>query len=164
MLVSAENVICSDMNFDQLGSEFLKQPLLSTQIIPELGDESPVQHAANGTAHVQPVPTVSPTKIVTKLPQPAPVVQTIPRQNVTSAQIVGIRTNDVAPKPKVQFVKKLPTNIIQFSGGDAAHPATVNKAIFNENGVISPIVINKATGSISGMQRLITSFMVMAYP
>lgn len=148
------------MNFDQLGSEFLKQPLLSTQIIPELGDESPVQHAVN----VPPVPTVSPTKIVTKLPQPAPVVQTIPRQNVASAQIVGIRTSDVAPKPKVQFVKKLPTNIIQISGGDAGHPATVSKALFNENGVISPIVINKATGSISGMARLITSFMVMAYP
>lgn len=154
MFVSGKNVIYSDMNFDQLGTEFLKQPLLSTQIIPELGDESPVQHVTNETAHVQPVvpAVVSSTKFVTRLPQPAPVIQTIPIQNVASPQIVGIRTSDITPKPRVQFVKKLPTNIIQISG-DAAQPATVNKAIFNENGVISPIVINKATGSISGMKR-----------
>lgn len=142
------------MNFDQLGSEFLKQPLLSTQIIPELGDESPVQHITNQIAHVQSaMPAVlSPTKIVTKLPQLAPIIQTISRQNVASPQIVGIRTSDIVPKPKVQIVKKLPTNIIQFSG-DAAQTSTVNKTIINENGVISPIVINKSTGSISGMLK-----------
>lgn len=139
----------SDMNFDQLGTEFLKQPLLSTQIIPELVDEKPIQITPANEVRANPVPIVvtSANRIPCKITQSAPVITTTPRPQVTNTRIIGIKQEDIAPKPKVQFVKKLPTNIIQFNG-DASQ--FVNKTIRNENGVISPIVINKTTGSISG--------------
>lgn len=140
----------SDMNFDQLGSEFLKQPLLSTQIIPELVDEKPISIAPANEVPTHPVPTIitSTNTIPCKITQPAPIITTIPKPQVTNARIIGIKQEDNAPKPKVQIVKKLPTNIIQFNG-DASQ--FVSKTIRNENGVISPIVINKTTGSIAGM-------------
>lgn len=127
------------MNFDPMCSEFLqKQPILSTQIIPELVDENPIQHVKPAT-----------NKTACKLPQPK-IITTAPKQNIPNGRFVGIKTEDLTPKTKMQIVRKIPGNVIQFSG-ETNHMATVTKPIGNESGVISPIVINKTTGSISGM-------------
>lgn len=137
------------MSFDQLGTEFLTQPLLSTQIIPELVDEQPIQITPANKVSTNPVPIVvtSPNKIPCKITQSIPIITTSAKPQVTNARIIGIKQEDIASKPKVQFVKRLPSNIIHFNG-DASH--IVNKTIKTEHGVMSPIVINKTTGSISG--------------
>lgn len=128
------------MNFDPVCSEFLQnQPILSTQIIPELVDENPIQH-------VEPVIN----KTACKLPPPK-ITTAAPKQNITNGRFIGIKTEDFTTKTKMQIVRKLPANVIQING-ETNHMATVNKPIVSENSVISPIVINKTTGSISGMK------------
>lgn len=128
------------MNFDPVCSEFLQnQPILSTQIIPELVDENPIQH-------VEPVIN----KTACKLPPPK-ITTAAPKQNITNGRFIGIKTEDFTTKTKMQIVRKLPANVIQING-ETNHMATVNKPIVSESSVISPIVINKTTGSISGMQ------------
>lgn len=132
------------MNFDQLGSELLQQqhqqqqPLLSAQIIPDLADDVLVKVVKPAAVMEKPVK-------ITQQQNTNKVIQ----QNATPIQI---KTTAV-PTQKVQYVKRIPTNVIQVSDPKPTVKQQ-NNAIFNENMVTStPIVINKVNGNISGMDR-----------
>lgn len=115
--------ISSDINFDQLGTELLQQqPLLSSQIIPELTDE---------------------TFTVRQTIKPEPITTTPKQQNVykviqsNTTKSVPFKTS--ATPQKVQIVKKIAANVVQQMP-DSKPNVTTN----------SPIVINKVNGNISG--------------
>lgn len=132
------------MNFDQLGSELLQQqhqqqqPLLSAQIIPDLADDVLLKV-------VKPVAVIEKPVKITQQQNTNKVIQ----QNAIPIQI---KTTAV-PTQKVQYVKRIPTNVIQVSDPKPAVKQQ-NNVIFNENMVTStPIVINKVNGNISGIDR-----------
>lgn len=130
----------SDMNYDQLGSDLLQQPLLSSQIIPDTTDEE---------IHINKL--VKPESVMKnsiKITQPN--TQTGIQPNVS----VNIKCNgferNVTTAPKAQYVKKIPMNIVQVSEPKAMVKPQ-NSLIINENVVgNTPIVINKVNGNISG--------------
>lgn len=124
------------MNFDQMGSDLLQQPLLSSQIIPELTEddlmikklEKPEMRAVKPQA----VSRLDTHKVI---------------QNPKTIQIKGSAVDQpTAPMQKVQFVKR--TNLIQISDPKAT---IKSNTVINDNIVAStPIVINKVNGNISG--------------
>lgn len=134
------------MNFEQLSTDLLQQPLLSNQIIPELVEPEPAQSQ------------VSMQKIEPKimLTQQNNVLNIIETQNVQEVKakpmntaFVQIKNSDNSQKSRVQFIKKIPSNIVQIS--DSNEKVKLNQAVISEN-IISnnPIVINKFNGNISG--------------
>lgn len=132
------------MNFDQLGSELLQQqhqqqqPLLSAQIIPDLADDVLLK-------------VVKPAAVIEK---PVKITQQQNTNKVIQQNAIPIQIKTTAvPTQKVQYVKRIPTNVIQVSDPKPAVKQQ-NNVIFNENMVTStPIVINKVNGNISGIDR-----------
>lgn len=132
------------MNFDQLGQELLQQPLLSSQIIPELADDDLAIHKSVKPQAIMGKPVVASQSNVYKLI----------RSNVSNATPVQIRPNAInqMATQKVQIVKKMP--MVQV----AAEPKpSVNKnTIINENVITNnSIVFNKVNGNISGKSHWI---------
>lgn len=130
------------MNFDQLSTDLLQQPLLSNQTIPELIEPEPAS-----------IQKIDPKTMMT---QQNNVSNKIKTQNVpefkakpTNVAVVQIKNSDNSQKPRVQIIKKIPSNIVQFA--DSNGKVKLNQAVISEN-IISnnPIVINKFNGNISG--------------
>lgn len=125
------------MTYDQMGSDLSQQPLLSSQIIPELADDELFINKL-----------VKPEAVMQK---PVKVMQSIApkiiQQNGATIQIKGASAGQ-----KVQFVKRIPTNVVQLS--DPKMAVKSNNTIISENAVTStPIVINKVNGNISGILK-----------
>lgn len=140
--------IFSDMSFDQLGSGLLQQPLLSSQIIPELADDDIYINKA-----------VKPSAIMQK-----PIKKTqlntnkVIQQNAVSANTVQAKNHRIEHSvnaQKFQYVKNIQTNVVQVSDPKITVKPQ-NNAVINENVIMNtPIVINKVTGNISGMYWII---------
>lgn len=136
--------IFSDMSFDQLGSGLLQQPVLSSQIIPELADDEVYINKA-----------VKPSAIMQK---PIKKTQTntnkVIQQNAVSANTVQAKNHRIEHSvnaQKFQYVEKFQTNVIQVSDPKITVEPQ-NNTVINENLIMNtPIVINKVTGNISGM-------------
>lgn len=122
------------MNYE-LGGELLQQPLLSSPIIPDVtDDELLIKKMMKSEMKIE--------KPVVKSP-----AYKIIQQNGSS--YVQIKNNATDATPKVQFVKKIPTNLVQIAG--ARSPAAKqNQTVINDNAVGTPVVINKVNGNISG--------------
>lgn len=132
------------MSFDSLGADLLQQPLLSTQTIPELAEEQPT-HTHEITVQRTVVLTQSnnmPNKMVTQaVPEPA--------LKMSNGGVVHVKNQFDTPKPKVQIVKRIPSNFVQIK--DANGTVKLNQAVISENMISNtPIVINKVNGNISG--------------
>lgn len=126
----------SDMNYDQLGSDLLQQPLLSSQIIPDMADDDMTM--VKPEVVMERTVKVSAAKII--------------RQNGIPIQIKSAGIEQVVPGQRVQYVKRIPTNVIQIT--DPKTGVKQNNAIISENVVSnSPIVINKVNGNISGTSK-----------
>lgn len=138
----------SDMNYDdQLGSDLLQQPLLSAETIPELIDEESIQK-----------PAIIQSNIILQNTSSSNALNVLSNSVVVNSGIVHIK-NDIVEatvKPTVQFVKKIPSKVIQISG-ESNQSTKLNKTIITENGVVSngPIVINKVNANISGKLEFI---------
>lgn len=132
------------MSFDTLGSELLQQPLLSAQIIPEMADNELLINKM-----VKPAMVMEKTVKITQ-PNTHKVIQ----QNATTIQTKSTTVERNIQTQKVQYVKRIPTNVVQVSDPKPALKQQ-NNASFNENVVTNtPIVINKVNGNnISGMYR-----------
>lgn len=129
------------MNFDQLGSDLLQQPLLSSQIIPELADEE-----------LQIKKLVKPEAVLEKSIKSIPTnVPKVIQQNATTIQIKNKPAEQTVSTQKIQYIKRATTNLVQVS--DVKPVFKQNGAIISENVVANntPIVINKVNGNISGM-------------
>lgn len=132
----------SDMNFDQLSSELLQQqPLLSSQIIPDLIDEKLVVRK-----------TIKSEPIAEKrtIPTPQQNVYKVVQSNASKS--VAIKTtslNSNVPPQKVQIVKKIPSNVVQQIS-DSRSNIKSNTVVNDNVATSSPIVINKVNGNISG--------------
>lgn len=136
------------MSFDPLATELLQQqPLLSAQIIPEVADDELIVNK-----------TVKPTMV---MEQPAKIKQqntykVVQQPNVqqlkvqTPIQIKTVPVERGVTTQKVQYVKRIPTNVVQVTDPKITVKPQ-NNAIINENVVTNtPIVINKLNGNISG--------------
>lgn len=130
------------MTFDHLGSDLLHQPLLSSQIIPDLNDDDVIISK-----------TVKPTELMQKTivkSQPnankvfQQMVQTKVPVQIKTAAAVAMEQNSTAQK--VQIVKRIPTNLIHASDAKS----TVKQIIGDNVRANTPIVINKLNGNISG--------------
>lgn len=130
------------MTFDHLGSDLLHQPLLSSQIIPDLNDDDVIISK-----------TVKPTELMQKTivkSQPnankvfQQMVQTKVPVQIKTAAAVAMEHNSTAQK--VQIVKRIPTNLIHASDAKS----TVKQIIGDNVRANTPIVINKLNGNISG--------------
>lgn len=134
------------MSFDQLGSELLQQPLLSAQIIPDVTDDELLINKMVKPAAVMEKPVVIPQTNTSKVIQ----------QNATPIQIKSNTIERSVPTPqKVQYVKRIPTNVVQVSDPKITVKPQSN-AIINENvATNTPIVINKVNGNISGTCRIL---------
>lgn len=141
------------MNFDQLSTDLLQQPLLSNQIIPELVEPEPIQSPVL-IQKVEPKIMMTQQNKVSNIieAQKVPDVKTKP----TNAAIVQIKNSDNSQKPRVQIIKKIPSNIVQIADSNGKYK--LNQAVISEN-IISnnPIVINKFNGNISGKHFWIVS-------
>lgn len=120
-----------------MGSELLQQqPLLTSQIIPDLSAEN---------------------MVVRQSIKPEPITSTPTQQNVykviqsNASKSVSMKTvaSNVSPK-KVQIVKKIPANIVQQIHAEAKSNFKSNTVISDNVTTNSPIVINKVNGNISG--------------
>lgn len=130
------------MNFDHLGQELLQQqPLLSSQIIPELADDDLTINKSVKPQAIIGKPVVGSHSNVYKLVQ----------ANISNATPVQIKSNVInqhMATQKVQIVKKMPTNVVQVAESKSI---VKQNTIINENVITnSPIVINKVNGNISG--------------
>lgn len=135
------------MNFDQLSTDLLQQPLLSNQIIiPELVEPEPAQ------SPVLIQKKVEPNIVMTQQNNMSNIIETqnVPefRAKPTNAAVVQIKNSENLQKRRVQIIKKMPSNIVQIT--DSNGMVKLNQAV-SEN-IISnnPIVINKFNGNISG--------------
>lgn len=130
------------MNFDQLGSELLQQPLLSAQIIPDLADdEMLINKMVKPTAVME-----KPVKIALQN-----IHKAVSQPNATPIQMKTVAVERNVPTQKVQYVKRIPTNVVQVSDPKPVVKPQ-NNTIINENvATNTPIVINKVNGNISGM-------------
>lgn len=131
----------SDMSFD---ADLLQQPLLSSQIIPELVDEEPAikliktENVQQPVVHVYPITN---SNVKAKLSVDGKRIETVRLNNGN----VGVLDN--GPKRKIQFVKKIAPNLLPVS--ETSVP--IKREIVNEHIVSNtPIVINKVNGNISG--------------
>lgn len=126
------------MNFDP---DLLQQPLLSSQIIPELADDDLTIKKFIKTE----VKVAKPAS----LPKPdAHKVILNVNSNPKTIQIKGTAMESSATMQKVQFVKRIPNHLVQITD-----PKSMVKSntIINDNVLTStPIVINKVNGNISG--------------
>lgn len=112
--------ISSDINFDQLGAELLQQqPLLSSQTIPELTDNT---LAVRQTIKPEPITTTPKQQNVYKVIQ----------SNTTKS--IPFKTS-AAPQ-KVQFVKKIAANVVQQPNVTTNSPIVINKVNGNISGKI----------------------------
>lgn len=128
------------MNFDQLGQDLLQQPLLSSQIIPELADNELV---ANKSVKLQTIISKPTTKSQSN------VQYTVVQTKTTPVQIKTNAINQNAATQKVHIVKKIPTNVVQIAQSNK--PGIKQNTTINENfSTNNPIVINKVNGNISG--------------
>lgn len=137
------------MNFEQLGADLLQQPLLSNQTIPELADDEPIYKSFINDIKTD---KVQPT-FALKQQQQQTVSNKITPRNVPDAKPAGVvqikNLTDNLPKPKVQIVKKIPSNVVQITD---ANGVKLNQAVISENMISNtPIVINKMNGNISGI-------------
>lgn len=131
----------SDMSFD---ADLLQQPLLSSQIIPELVDEEPAikliktENVQQPVVHVYPITN---SNVKAKLSVDGKRIETVRLNNGN----VGVLDNGT--KRKIQFVKKIAPNLLPVS--ETSVP--IKREIVNEHIVSNtPIVINKVNGNISG--------------
>lgn len=128
----------SDMNFDQLGSELLQQqPLLSSQIIPNITDDNLVIKK-----YIKSEPITE--KTITPAQQN---VYKVVQSNASKS--VPIRTTSNVSPQKVQIVKKIQTNVVQQIP-DSKSNVKSNTVVSDNVTTHSPIVINKVNGNISG--------------
>lgn len=134
------------MNFDQLSTDLSQQPLLSNQIIPELFEPEPAQLPVS-------IQKVEPKIMMIQQNNVSNIIktQTFPevKAKPTNAAVAQIKYSDNSQKPRVQIIKKIPSNIVQIA--DSNGKVKLNQAVISEN-IISnnPIVINKFNGNISG--------------
>lgn len=135
------------MNFD---TDLLQQPLLSTQIIPELADEEPVCKLIKTESDDQ---VMYPANAVVPLKQKI-IADSKAKLSTEGKRIEIVQINngnviqDNGPKRKIQIVKKIAPNIVQAK--DAIVP--IKQEVVAEPLVSNaPIVINKVNGNISGM-------------
>lgn len=131
------------MTFDHLGSDLLQQPLLSSQIIPDLNDDDMI---INKT--VKPTELMKKT-IVTSQPNVNKVIQQfaqtkVPMQIKTATVAAAVEQNSTSQK--VQIVKRIPTNLMQVSDTKSTVKSVISDNMLANN----PIVINKLNGNISG--------------
>lgn len=126
------------MNFDP---DLLQQPLLSSQIIPELADDDLTIKKFIKTE----VKATKPASV----PKPdAHKITSNGNSNPKTIQIKSTAMESSATMQKVQFVKRIPNNLVQISDPKAM---VKSNTIINDNVVTStPIVINKVNGNISG--------------
>lgn len=127
------------MNFDQLGQDLSQQPLLSSQIIPEMADNELVvdKSVKSQTVITQPIVT-SQSNVQYKIVQP----------NSTTVQIKANAVNqNITPQKQLHIVKKVPANVVQVvdSKSNMKQNTITNDIVAN-----NPIVINKVNGNISG--------------
>lgn len=123
----------SDVNFDQLSAEFLQQqPLLSSQIIPDLAEDNLLVKQSITTAPISAKKTTPSQQNVYK---------------VVPSKSIPIKTTANLSPQKVQIVKKMPPNVIQPTLGANVRTNTVAS---ENNTTSTPIVINKMNGNISG--------------
>lgn len=145
--------LCSDMNFDQLGTDLLQQPLLSTQVIPDVPEQVLTQKTIKQEINDDAVqPTIKLTQSNRIITQNVP---EITKKFVQIKSTNGYASLDKSPKPKVQIVKKIPSNVVQITG-DSNATATVklNQTVIGGNMISNtPIVINKVNGNISGKKK-----------
>ncbi|XP_031621428.1 probable basic-leucine zipper transcription factor J [Contarinia nasturtii] len=135
-----------DMNFDQIGSDLLQQPLLSSQIIPELADEE-----------LQLTKLVKPEAVLEKSIKISPSnTPKFIKQNATPIQLKTKPTEQTVSTQNVQNIKRAPTNVVQMSDVKPVFKQQ-NGAIISENVVANntSIVINKINGNISGIRKLV---------
>lgn len=133
-------VFFSDMSYDQMGTDLSQQPLLSSQIIPELDEDMFINKLVKPEAVMQ-----KPVKVMQSI---AP---KIIQQKGATIQVKSNGIEHVAVGQKVQFLKRIPTNVVHISDPKVAVKQC--GAAIGENAVTStPIVINKVNGNISGMR------------
>lgn len=119
----------------------MNQPLLSAQIIPELADDELLINRMVKPAAVMEKPI--------KITQPNN--HKVIQQNATPIQIKSATVERSVPTQKIQYVKRIPTNVVQVSDPKIVPKQPQHKTIINENVVTNtPIVINKMNGNISG--------------
>lgn len=135
-----------DMNFEQLGSDLLQQPLLSAQIIPNLSDADLIVNSKSKkpTVAIQSQQSYKTTEPIV-LHATASSAAAVTKTTTTTTTV-----NQNATAQKMQIVKKAPANVMQR----VVEPKPTSKpnAVINDNSVITnnPIVINKINGNISG--------------
>lgn len=123
-----------------MGSDLLQQPLLSSQIIPEFDEDMLINKLVKPEA-VMEKPIKVTQSIAPKIIQP----------KGATIQVKGTGIEHVSAGQKVQFLKRIPTNVVQISEPKVA--VKQNNGAINESAVAStPIVINKVNGNISGMR------------
>lgn len=124
----------SDINFDQLGTELLQQqPLLSSQIIPDLTDTN---LTVRQTIKPEPITTTPKQQNVYKVIQ----------SNTSKSVPFKTTASNVSPQ-KIQFVKKITANVVQQMTDSKSNVRSIVSDNVTTN---SPIVINKVNGNISG--------------
>lgn len=133
--------VFSDMNFDQLSAEFLQQqPLLSSQIIPDLADDNLLVKKSIKTEPIAEKKTA---------PSQQNVYRVVP-SNSLNASKSPIKTAANVSTQKAQFVKKIPMNVIQPTLGSVKANTVASENVTAN----TPIVINKMNGNISGSTKI----------
>lgn len=127
-----------------MGSELLQQqPLLSSQIIPDLTDDNLV---VRQTIKAEPITSTPSQQNVYKVVQ----------SNASKSVSIKTPASNVSPQ-KVQIVKKIPTNVVQ-QYSDSRSNVKSNKVVSENVATNSPIVINKVNGNISGKFIQMTNY------